>query len=158
LPSTLIRQRALNFALLSLTLILAAYLRLANLSHNPGWYSDEGTHLDIARHLLDGRSQYLAVTQSTLLFAKMPLFDLLLAAVMRVTGSGITVLRGLTGVLGVISVGLLYVVVKHIQRRNDEVLPLLAALMLAIYPQAVLYSRFGFSYNLLVPLVLFIML
>src|SRR5687767_8588410 len=107
-----------------LILMLAAYLRLANLPNNPGWYTDEGTHLDIARHLNDGRIQYLAVTQSTLLFAKMPLFDLLLAAVIRVTRGGIGTLRAMTGILGVISVGLMYPVVKRIQRSSDEMFPL----------------------------------
>jgi 4-amino-4-deoxy-L-arabinose transferase-like glycosyltransferase len=151
-------RRTFRYAALILILALAAYLRLANLSYNPGWYTDEGTHLNIARHLIDGRIQYLAVTQSTLLFARMPLFELLLAAVMRSTGGGMEALRGLTGMLGNLSVGLLYIVIKRIQRSSDELLPLLAALMLAIYPQAVIYSRFGFSYNLLVPLVMLVML
>ena len=36
----------------------------------------------IARHLLSGRVQYLAINQSTLLFAKLPLFDGLLAGML----------------------------------------------------------------------------
>jgi hypothetical protein len=44
--------------------------------------------------------------------------------------------------------------VRRTQRGRDPALALLSALMLAIYPQAVVYSRFGFSYNLLPPLVL----
>lgn len=135
-------------ALLVAILALAAYLRLANLIDNPGWYTDEATHLDIARHLIAGRVQYLAITQSTLLFAKLPLFDLLLAAV----GGGMLRLRILTGMLGVISVGVLYGSVRRITA--DARLGLTAALILAILPQAVLYSRFGFSYNLLAPLVI----
>jgi hypothetical protein len=139
---------------LFLILALAAYLRLTNLADNPGWYTDEGTHLDIAQNLLCGRVQYLAINQSTLLFAKLPLFDVLLAGLLGMSGRGIDVLRTLTGVLGVVSVGMLYLVVRRAQRDGDTSLPLLAALLLAIYPQAVLYSRFGFSYNLLTPLVL----
>jgi hypothetical protein len=54
------------FAALFLILALAAYLRLANHADNPGWYTDEGTHLAIAGQLLRGRIQYLAVNQSTL--------------------------------------------------------------------------------------------
>jgi hypothetical protein len=61
-------------------------------------------------------------------------------------------LRGLTGVLGLISIVLLYVLVRRAAR--SATLALTSALMLVIYPQAVLYSRFGFSYNLLTPLVL----
>ncbi len=133
-------------------LALAAYLRLANHTDNPGWYTDEGTHLAIAGQLLRGRIQYLAVNQSTLLFARLPLFEVLLAGLLRFGGEGMGTLRAFTGALGVASVGLLYLVIRQMSR--DTALALLAALVLAIYPQAVLYSRFGFSYNLLTPLVL----
>ena len=51
-----------------------------------------------------------------------------------------------------ITVAVLYLTVRRMTR--DVRLALLAALLLAIYPPAVLYSRFGFSYNLLAPLVL----
>jgi Dolichyl-phosphate-mannose-protein mannosyltransferase len=140
-------------ALLSI-LALASYLRLVNVANTPGWYTDEGTHLDIAQHLMRGQIQYLAIGQSTLLVGKLPLFDAILTGLLHITGGGMGTLRTLTGVLGVISVGLLYWVVRRTQDNQDAYLPLLSALMLAIYPQAVLYSRFGFSYNLLAPLVL----
>ena len=61
-------------------------------------------------------------------------------------------LRTVTACLGVITVAVLYVTARRTTR--DARLALLAALLLAIYPPAVLYSRFGFSYNLLAPLVL----
>ncbi|MBN2004559.1 MAG: glycosyltransferase family 39 protein [Anaerolineae bacterium] len=133
-------------------LLLAAYLRLVNGAETPGWYTDEGTHIEIAQNLAQGRVQYLALTQSTLLVAKLPLFEGLLALVFRVWGAGMKQLRALTGLLGVLTVALLYAVTRKTTR--DARLALLAALMLAIYPQAVLYSRFGFSYNLVAPLVL----
>lgn len=141
-----------GLALLAI-LALAAWLRLHRAADTPGWYSDEGTHLEIARHLLSGRVQYFALNQSTLLVARLPLFDGLLAGVMRVAGADMQTLRGLTGVLGVLSVVLLYAVTRLTLSRR---LALVAALLLAIYPQAVLYSRFGFSYNLLAPLVLLV--
>jgi hypothetical protein len=153
-------SRFLEVATLCLILALAATLRLTNVADNPGWYTDEGTHLDIAQNLLCGRVQYLAINQSTLMFAKLPLFELLLAGLLETFGGGIATLRAiallrtLTGALGVVSVGLLYWAVCRTQR--DTILPLLAALMLAVYPQAVVYSRFGFSYNLLTPLVLIV--
>ena len=52
-----VRLRTVEIAALILVLGLAAYLRLTHLTHNPGWYTDEGTHLDIARNLLQGRVQ-----------------------------------------------------------------------------------------------------
>ncbi|MBN1284221.1 MAG: glycosyltransferase family 39 protein [Anaerolineae bacterium] len=147
------RRRIFEIAALLLILSLAAYLRLANRTDNPGWYSDEGTQLDIAQHLRAGRVQYLALGQSVLLVGRLPLFSGVLAGALALTGAegdaAITVLRGLTGWLGVLTVGLLYIVAR---RSTNAGFALLAALMLALYPQAALYSRFGFSYNLLAPL------
>ncbi len=70
-----------------LILALAAYLRLAYNADNPGWYTDEGTHLAIAQNLAQGRVQYLAVKDSTL--------------------------RTLTGVLGVATVGRLSILARQ---------------------------------------------
>jgi 4-amino-4-deoxy-L-arabinose transferase-like glycosyltransferase len=138
---------------LGLILLLAAYLRLANVADNPGWYTDEGTHINIADNLSHGRMQYLAINQSTLLFARLPLFEILLAATFRLFHTGIDVLRALTAPLGVVSVGMLYAIMR---RMTDRWLALLATLLLSIYPPAILYSRFGFSYNLLTPLLLIV--
>ena len=46
------------FALVAI-LVVGASLRFINLAENPGWYSDEGTHLDIAHHLAQGRAAAL---------------------------------------------------------------------------------------------------
>lgn len=133
-------------------LMLAAYLRLVHVADNPGWYTDEATHLDILQHRLAGETQYLAVTQSVLLFSRLPLFTAVLVPVATLFGVSMTMLRMVTGCLGVLSVGLMYGMVRS--GLGDQALALLSALLLAIYPAAVLYSRFGFSYNLLVPLLL----
>ncbi len=135
---------------LLIILAAAAYLRLFNVALTPGWYTDEGTHLEIARHLTAGRVQYFAITQSTLLFAKLPLFELAFALVLRLGGDGMGALRSLTGALGVLTTALLYGVARRATTR--PALALLAALLYALYPDAILYSRFGFSYNLLAPL------
>ena len=152
------RQRLFEFAALLLILSLALYLRSANVATNPAWYTDEGTHLDIARHLLQGRMQYLAINQSWLLLSRLPLFEVLLAVLARLNGASTETLRWLTGSLGVVTVAILYGVLRRIQLGRVRWFPLLAALLLAIYPPAVVYSRFGFSYNLLAPLLLIVQL
>lgn len=158
-PYPIIRQRSharrlIEIGALCAILLLAAYLRLAHQPDNPGWYSDEATHVVIARHLLAGRVQYFAVQDSVFLFARPPLFGLTLAGVMTLTGdTGFGALRLLTGGLGVVAVLLLYAVTRRLAP-HDPVLALLTACVLAIYPQAVLYTRFGFSYALLAPLVI----
>jgi 4-amino-4-deoxy-L-arabinose transferase-like glycosyltransferase len=144
--------------ILLLILGLGAFLRLENLVENPGWYSDEGTLLNIAHNLLQGDVRYLVINQSTLLVARLPLFPLILAGVSRYFGEGMQVLRTLTALLGLLSVGMCYLVVRRALEREGRWLALLSALMMAIYPQAVLYSRLGFSYNLLTPLVLLALL
>ncbi|HUN09485.1 MAG TPA: glycosyltransferase family 39 protein [Aggregatilineales bacterium] len=143
--------------LLCLILLLAAHLRLTNVADNPGWYTDEATHVDIANHRLEGRTQYMLITDSTLLFARLPLFHILLAGFYQLNANPdhMDALRTLTALLGVGSVGLLYAAVRP---SGGRALALLAALMLAMFPQAVLYSRFGFSYNLLTPFILLMLL
>ncbi len=140
-----------------LILLLAAYLRLTNVAENPGWYTDEATHVDIANHRLEGRTQYMLIQDSTLLFARLPLFHILLAGFYQLgtDPDHMAALRTLTALLGVCSVGLLYATVRP---AGGGGLALLAALLLAIFPQAVLYSRFGFSYNLLLPFILLMLL
>ena len=131
---------------------LAAYLRLAHVGDNPAWYTDEATHLLIGQQLLNGRTQYLAINQSTLLFARLPLFEWLLAGVGSLFGLNMLMLRLFTAVLTLITLLLLAFIVWQISQRPN--LALLTALLYAIYPQAVIYGRFGFSYHLLTPLFL----
>jgi 4-amino-4-deoxy-L-arabinose transferase-like glycosyltransferase len=139
-----------------LIVALAAYLRLHHIADNPGWYTDEGTHLQIAQNLMHGRVQYLAVEGSVLLFARPPLFHLLLAGMMAVFGTSMHTLRTLTALCGVASVLALWGTVRLTAR--DRMLALLAAFLLAIYPNAVTYTRLGFSYALLGPLVILLLL
>lgn len=144
----------LELLCLMLVIALAAYLRLINLEGNPGWYSDEGTLVDIAKNLVHGRWQYLSLNQSTLIVARLPLFVWLLSRLFGWFGAEMITLRYFTAVLGIMATILVYLLVRRVNNDQGRWLGLLSALMLAIYPQAVLYSRLGFSYNLLACLVL----
>lgn len=150
-------RRVLHVSALLLILLLAAYLRLTNIAVNPGWYADEGTHLDIARHLLNGEIRYLAVNRSFLLFARLPLFELTLTAAVSLFGLSMNTLRVLCALFEIAALFLLYFTARLI-KPGEKSFALLAALALAVYPQAVLYSRFGFSYHLLSPLMIIICL
>ncbi len=144
----------LHSVLILLVVGLGLFLRLHNLAKTPGLYSDEGTLLNISHNLLSGRWQYFALTQSTLIAARLPLFPVLLAIASRLFGEGIMTLRVLTGLLGGLSIALLYVLVRVMALPRARECALLAALVLAIHPNALAFSRLGFSYNLLSPLVL----
>lgn len=135
-------------------IFLAGYLRLTVNKYDLGWYSDEGTLVEIAQNFSKGKRQYLAITKSNLIAARMPLFPLLLAGLIKLFGTSIDTLRIFTSILGVITVGLLYLVTKNIFLSDRNFLPLLSAFLLAIYPEAILFNRLGFSYNLLAPIVL----
>lgn len=150
------RSLVLELGALLLILLAAGYLRFTHAPENPSWYTDEAAHIDIAHHLLRGEVRYMAITQSTLLFARPPLFHLLLTVWFSLFGEGMAALRLFTAALGTLSVGMLYAVTRRLS--NSAGFGLLAAALLAIYPQAVLYSRFGFSYNLLSPLMLLALL
>ena len=102
------RTRWLEPLAVVLILLLAAYLRPANVAANPAWYTNEGTHLDIARHVLHRRMQYLAIDQSWLLFSRMPLFEILLSSAALIGGVSMLTLRTVTACLGVITVAVLY--------------------------------------------------
>ncbi|MGB8252529.1 MAG: hypothetical protein WCF08_04895, partial [Anaerolineaceae bacterium] len=66
-----------------LIVMLAGLVRYTNLENNPGWYTDEGTLIDIAQHINKGEIQYMAVTDSVLMFGRPPLFVNLLALAFR---------------------------------------------------------------------------
>ena len=143
--------------ILILILVIAAYLRFLNIADNPGWYSDEGTLVEVAQNLTEGKFQYLAINKSTLIVARLPLFPSILALIFSFVEYGITPLRYLSAGLGVVTIGLLYWVVIKINEEENVLLALTAAFFLAIYPPAILYSRLGFSYNLLAPLVVILL-
>lgn len=145
------KRKLLEIVLLMLILVLAAFLRFYNLRANPGWYSDEGAFANVATHLLDGRWQYFALQGSPLLVGRPPLFFVVLAGAFKLFGVDIAILRGLTGIYGLLTIVLLYFVAHDIW---DSTTALLAAAFLAIYPGAVAYSRVGFTYNQLAPLFL----
>ncbi len=147
-------KSAAELACLVLILGLAAYLRLDHLADIPGWYSDEGTLVDIARHLVAGHWQYQALNQSVLIAARPPLFLLILSVLFQLFPADITTLRIFTALLGGLSVLLVFLLVRRVDNGRRPGLALLSALLLTVYPQAVIYSRLGFSYNLLAPLAL----
>ncbi len=118
--------------------------RVFLLRDTPGWYADEGSDIEIATHLMNGEQRYFAIGQSTLVAGRLPLFHLILAGLFSIFGRDILVLRMLTTIYGILIVLLLFVLGRRIWGPN---LALLATLMYAIYPNAILYSRFGFLYN-----------
>jgi len=132
------------YLLMGGVLAIAIVTRFSWLRVTPGWYPDEGSDIDIATHMMRGEQRYFAIGSSTLVAARPPLFHLVLAGLFRLFGRDILVLRMLTGAYGVLVVLLLFVLGRQLWGTN---LALLVASLYAIYPNAVLTSRFGFLYN-----------
>lgn len=137
-------------------LLLAGFLRFKNISSNPGWYSDEGTLVEIAQNLLTGNASYLGLNSSTLIAARLPLFPWLLSLIFKIFPQEIQTLRYFSAGLGVLATALLYFTIRNMEFRSSNYLALAAAFFYAIFPQAVLFSRIGFSYNLLAPIIIII--
>jgi 4-amino-4-deoxy-L-arabinose transferase-like glycosyltransferase len=144
-----VKNALMSGALISL-LILAALLRFSNLESNPGWFSDEGSDLNIARNLMEGRFQYFAITGTPLVAARVPLFHVLLDGAFLVWGDSLEAARRLTATAGFLTIILLYLATRQMMGRG---LALLASFVLTIMPNAVQYSRMAFAYNLQAPVM-----
>ena len=138
-------------------LLLAWSLRLSPLA-SAGIYADEGTQLSIARALGEGRLQYLAIQDSTLLFAKFPLFPGLLALWGKLLGAtgmdspSLFLSRLLVLKFQLLSVALLIALLRRNFQHGERVW--LTTFWLVIFPVALRLGRYVFSYHLLATLML----
>lgn len=123
---------------------LLVFLRLNFLDTNPGWYSDEGSDLDIARHLAQGQWQYFALGGTPLIAARVPLFHLLLGLGFQVWGYDIATARLVVALFSLATAGMLFIAVREMLGKWTA---LLTVLMFAILPNILLYSRIAFGYN-----------
>ncbi|HMN60158.1 MAG TPA: glycosyltransferase family 39 protein, partial [Anaerolinea sp.] len=139
-----------EIAVLLAILAVAAFLRIYQNGVTPGWYNDEGTVINIANNLNQGRLEYLGIEGSLLIAARQPLFVYLLALIFRIFGSDIQILRNTVAILGVINTALIFLSL----RKYGQWIAILCALAFALFPKAILYARFGFSYNLVALLAL----
>lgn len=138
-----------EYLIVFLLLVFASYLRLTNLESNPGIYSDEGTQIEIAQNLVEGKTQYYSLNQSTLIIGRLPLFSFLLSLVFRLFGVGILQLRSFTAFLGIVTILFLYIALKSILRNQSKSIPLISVFLFSINPSAIVFHRLGFSYHLL---------
>lgn len=139
------RTRQGLWVALALALVaLGAYCRLANLADNPAWDGDEGYNWSIAAHLAHGQGQMFALRYAFVQHP--PLFYVLGAALMRLWGQELLVLRALSATCGVLTgIGLFGLGSRLGGRRLGAV----AAATYLLWPQAVLQVRWAYTYNLL---------
>ena len=142
----LIRKRIVEFLLIAAIILLAAWLRFYNLRSSPGWYSDEGSFINVAENLSAGKSQYFAIQGSTLLVGRLPLFMIVMSWLFNLFGTDILVGRSLAAACGILNILLVYLMVRKF---SNFALAVTAALIYSIYPWAVFYNRMALTYNML---------
>ena len=131
---------------------VGAFLRLYRLDEAPGWYGDEFVHLDLARNLasFDPRVGGFRVDWFGTI-AHPPLFFLIGSVVTSLFGDSIGALRLVPALSGTLSIALLYRAGTLLRSRA---MGLLAAAAYAVFPIAVMLDRRAYSYSLVLPFAL----
>jgi 4-amino-4-deoxy-L-arabinose transferase-like glycosyltransferase len=136
------QSRLAAIGLLLPILIGAAYLRLANLEHS--WIGpDQSILFSIAMRFVNGGSLPLAANKSSAGIMNPPLIEYLLALPLWLKPTVLTAVR-FHALLGVAAVMLLYL---YISRLFGQRAGLIAALLLAVNPWSIFYSRFVWNPN-----------
>ncbi len=125
-------------------LIVSAIFRLYKLRIAPDWYQDEGEFIRLADYISKGNFDFLGIRNSLLLIGRPPLFGWVLAIGFKIFGTDILVLRSLTVICSILSIGVCYVLTRQAVNRTAA---LYASLLLAILPEYIFYNRIGLSYN-----------
>ncbi|MFC2162753.1 ArnT family glycosyltransferase [Candidatus Altiarchaeota archaeon] len=131
------------YCILALVFLLALALRLPNLYVIPHWDWDEGVNMNYAWNLAQGRLQWFTLKYSFI--PHPPGYLVLLALVVKIVGQSLFAARILSVSLFMISMLFLYLVGVEVADRR---IGLLSALLYAIYPAAIYWSRTGMINNL----------
>jgi 4-amino-4-deoxy-L-arabinose transferase-like glycosyltransferase len=137
----LIRSDAL---ILLAILVLAAIFRFYKLRTVPDWFQDEGEFIRLADYLSKGTFDFLGIRNSLLLIGRPPLFLWILAGLFKLFSTDIIVLRSLTVMCSILTIGISYILARQALGRT---VAFYAAFLLAIFPEYIFYNRIGFSYN-----------
>ena len=148
--------RIRTFCLKPTNLILAAivavsaFLRLYNIGNTPLWFVDEGTNMNMAWNLVNGKMQMFAITFAFV--PHPPLSYLISGIVLQIFGFNITVARSLAAIYGILTTIVLFYLGKELL--NIKV-GLTASFLFSIFPLALVYNRMNLDYNLLQLLSIF---
>jgi 4-amino-4-deoxy-L-arabinose transferase-like glycosyltransferase len=138
------RLRGWLLAVVLLALLIGVYARFANLANDPAWDADEGYNWSISAHLAVGEVQLFALRYAFVQHP--PAFYVLGALALRLWTQDIIALRTLTALCGVVTGVVLLGLGQNVAGRYAGSV---AAVLYLIWPQAVLQSRWAYTYNLL---------
>lgn len=137
-------QPLFRLILYEVLIIFMLYLHLAHLAWVPGWYPDEGSDINIAKNLGQGRFQYFAIQGTPLVAARTPLFHLSLILAAKFLDYDIFTARLVVAIYNLLTVLALYLVVKQM---FNEQMALLTITIWVLTPTFLLYHRMAFTYN-----------
>lgn len=138
----------LEIILLSFILLAGIFLRFWNLNSTPGWWPDEGVYLNIANNLIHSKAQMFSFTYPFV--PHPPLYFFVVSLFIKIFGYKMIAIRLVSAVSGSILIYLVYLIGKTI---NKSTLGLIAAFLIAVMPETVVFSRYGLPYNLLILLI-----
>jgi hypothetical protein len=149
--SNLKPDRLLYAILIIVGLAAAVHFRFVNLRQSPGWYSDEGNHIDLAENWMQGKWQNYGLIGAPYI-QRLPIYMYTLSFAMRVFGVDILVSRGVCAVANLVCVMLICWIAWQKLGRKKAVL---AVWVMAVAPWIVTFGRLGLTYNLMAPFFIF---
>ncbi|MEA1924688.1 MAG: glycosyltransferase family 39 protein [Candidatus Altiarchaeota archaeon] len=123
-------------------LLVSILFRFPNLELMPSWMWDEGVNMNISWNLSEGRMQWFTLTYPFI--PHPPLFFMISALLLKLSGNYLVYMRLLTAVYGVWTTFLLYLLGKE---AFDSRTGLVAGLLFAVYPWAVYFNRMAYANN-----------
>ncbi|OYT54782.1 MAG: hypothetical protein B6U72_01565 [Candidatus Altiarchaeales archaeon ex4484_2] len=128
--------------LLLAVLLVSILFRFPNLELMPFWMWDEGVNMNISWNLSEGRMQWFTLTYPFI--PHPPLFFIVSALLLKLSGNYLVYMRLLTALYGVWTTFMLYLLGKE---AFDSRTGLVAALLFAVYPWAVYFNRMAYANN-----------
>lgn len=138
-------SRYLTAVLILLVGTVAIYFRFFDLRHYPGWYSDEGNHIDLAENWMQGEWRNYGVLGAPY-SQRPPLYMYTVATAMSIFGTDITVSRGVCAVASLFTIALTALIAWKALGRKEGILTFC---MGAVAPWIVVFGRLGLTYNLM---------
>ena len=129
---------------LTLILLLQILFLFSNIPDIPRWYWDDGINMEIAWNLANGEMRAYSITYPFM--PHPPLFFIVLAALLKIFGNELVVLRCLTAVLSLATTVVVYFTGEKL---SGGKLGLTAAFLYAIYPDNIYWNRIGFANSML---------
>jgi hypothetical protein len=146
-----VRERIVTLPFVAL-FVVAVLLRVIRLDETPGIYPDEASHLEVAYSLL--RGDFAAGLFTSTFLPRLPLPLVLINLAAAAVGWNLYAIRACTVTAALLALIVMYRLLRRDPHNGFLFLPLL---VFAVYPPAIYFNRWGFTYNFLAPAFLYVL-